>query len=96
MNWFQSIILGVIQGLTEFLPVSSTGHLIIVNQFVSFREGFTHKFDVIIQLGAILSVIIYFRKELLEIVRACAQHLPSSPPSALQSLYRFQILLQQL
>ncbi|PAB60454.1 undecaprenyl-diphosphate phosphatase [Anaeromicrobium sediminis] len=55
-----SVILGIVEGLTEFLPVSSTGHLIIVNQFISFSEEFTKMFDVVIQLGAILSVIVYF------------------------------------
>ncbi|MCT4595850.1 MAG: undecaprenyl-diphosphate phosphatase [Anaeromicrobium sp.] len=55
-----SVILGIVEGLTEFLPVSSTGHLIIVNQFISFSDEFTKMFDVVIQLGAILSVIVYF------------------------------------
>lgn len=55
-----SVILGIVEGLTEFLPVSSTGHLIIVNQFISFSEDFTKMFDIVIQLGAILSVIVYF------------------------------------
>jgi undecaprenyl-diphosphatase len=57
---FKAIILGLVEGLTEFLPISSTGHLIIVNQFVSFEKNFTNIFDVIIQLGAILAVVIYF------------------------------------
>ncbi|GET21759.1 undecaprenyl-diphosphate phosphatase [Prolixibacter denitrificans] len=61
----KSIILGIIEGITEFLPISSTGHLIIANQFVTFEESFTNMFDVVIQLGAILSVIYYFRKEII-------------------------------
>ncbi len=56
----KAIILGVVEGLTEFLPVSSTGHLIIANEFVNFRGGFVKMFDVVIQLGAILSVVVYF------------------------------------
>lgn len=55
-----SIILGIVEGLTEFLPISSTGHLIIVNEFFSFSEDFTNMFNVVIQLGAILSVVIFF------------------------------------
>jgi undecaprenyl-diphosphatase len=58
---FKAIILGVVEGLTEFLPISSTGHLILVNQFVSFEEHFTNLFDIVIQLGAVLSVVIFFR-----------------------------------
>lgn len=60
-----SIILGIIEGLTEFLPVSSTGHLILVNQFFTFSdENFAHTFDMFIQVGAILSVVLYFWKDL--------------------------------
>lgn len=58
------LILSIVEGVTEFLPVSSTGHLILVNQFVKLEpEGFSNAFNVIIQLGAILSVVvIYFEK----------------------------------
>jgi undecaprenyl-diphosphatase len=61
-EFLKSIILGVVEGLTEFLPISSTGHLILVNQWLSFSEDFTVLFDVFIQMGAILSVILFFRK----------------------------------
>ena len=70
-NILVSIILGIVEGLTEFLPISSTGHLILVNQFLNFTqnisEQFTYIFDVIIQLGAILAVIVYFRQRLKNI-----------------------------
>lgn len=58
------LILSVVEGITEFLPISSTGHLIIVNDFVQLSpEAFSNAFSVIIQLGAILSVVvIYFTK----------------------------------
>ncbi|HZK86181.1 MAG TPA: undecaprenyl-diphosphate phosphatase [Desulfosporosinus sp.] len=66
MNDFLSaLILGIVEGITEFLPISSTGHLIIVNQFVGFNEQFANMFNVVIQLGAILSVVVYFRKRLI-------------------------------
>ncbi|MDY3006121.1 undecaprenyl-diphosphate phosphatase [Anaerococcus sp. AGMB00486] len=57
-------ILSIVEGVTEFLPVSSTGHLILVNEFVKLEpDGFANAFNVIIQLGAILSVVVlYFRK----------------------------------
>lgn len=65
MNQFLiAVILGIVEGITEFLPISSTGHLIIVNRFLEFTGGFANMFDVVIQLGAILSVIIYFRKKI--------------------------------
>ncbi len=56
----KAIILGIVEGLTEFLPVSSTGHLIIINEWLSFSEQFTITFDIVIQLGAILAVIVLF------------------------------------
>jgi len=62
---FKAIILGVIEGLTEFLPISSTGHLIIVNQFVSFEKHFTNMFDIVIQLGAVLSIVILFKDKII-------------------------------
>ncbi len=60
----KAIILGVVEGVTEFLPISSTGHLIIVGQVVRFSGTFAKMFDIVIQLGAILSVIVYFWKRL--------------------------------
>lgn len=58
------IILSIVEGITEFLPVSSTGHMILVNKFVNLEpESFSNTFMVIIQLGAILAVVaIYFEK----------------------------------
>ena len=57
---WKSIILGIIEGITEFLPISSTGHLILANEFIKLDKEFAVVFDVVIQLGAILSVIVYF------------------------------------
>lgn len=69
MNTFVEILkalfFGIVEGITEWLPVSSTGHLILLDEFVSLNvsEAFKEMFDVVIQLGAILAVvIIYFRK----------------------------------
>ncbi|MEN6388991.1 MAG: undecaprenyl-diphosphate phosphatase [Syntrophomonas sp.] len=59
-----AVILGIVEGVTEFLPISSTGHLILVNRLVEFQGSFAHIFDVVIQLGAILSVVVFFWKKL--------------------------------
>ena len=64
MDIIKVIILGIVEGITEFLPISSTGHLILVNEFVNLSpQEFANAFNVIIQLGAILSVVVlYFEK----------------------------------
>lgn len=64
VDFIYAIILGIVEGITEFLPISSTGHLIIVGEFFSFPEPFATTFDIVIQLGAILSVVVYFFERL--------------------------------
>jgi len=58
----KAILFGIVEGITEWLPVSSTGHLILLNEFVTLQmsEEFNSMFDVVIQLGAILAVIVLF------------------------------------
>jgi undecaprenyl-diphosphatase len=73
----KAIILGIVEGITEFLPVSSTGHLILVNQFIAFDEQFTKMFDIVIQLGAILSVVVYFRKRLFAFAKVNGSYFQS-------------------
>lgn len=62
----KAIILGVVEGITEWLPISSTGHLILVDEFLKMQvsEEFKEMFDVVIQLGAILAVVVVFWKQL--------------------------------
>jgi len=64
MNTLQAIVLAIIEGLTEFLPVSSTGHMIIASSFFGIaHDDFTKLFTIVIQLGAILSVVVlYFKR----------------------------------
>lgn len=64
MNYFEVFILSLIEGLTEFLPVSSTGHLIVASALMGIaEEGFVKSFNIIIQFGAIASVLVlYWRK----------------------------------
>ncbi|MBX2941210.1 MAG: undecaprenyl-diphosphate phosphatase [Cyclobacteriaceae bacterium] len=63
MSIFQSIILAIVEGLTEFLPVSSTGHMVIVSSLMGIADdSFTKTFTIAIQLGAILSVVVLYWK----------------------------------
>lgn len=57
-----AVIVGIVEGLTEFLPVSSTGHMIIVANMLGFDERIAHVFEVFVQLGAILSVIFIYKE----------------------------------
>ena len=72
MTILQSIILGIVQGLTEFIPVSSSAHLVLVPYWFgwTFPADQVFIFDVLVQLGTLLAVIIYFWKDLITIIRA--------------------------
>lgn len=65
MDSFQAFFLGLVQGLTEFLPISSTGHLILFSKFFDIPSNLS--FDAFLHLGSFLAIFIYFRKELKEI-----------------------------
>lgn len=72
MQLWQALLLGVVEGLTEFLPVSSTGHLTIVEKLLGLRvddPGVT-AFTAVVQMGAILAVVLYFARDLLRLVSA--------------------------
>ena len=75
MTELQALILGVVQGLTEFLPISSSGHLILVPWLLDFHylqthEDFNKTFDVALHAGTLLAVLVYFRTEIVELIRA--------------------------
>ncbi|MFD0898367.1 undecaprenyl-diphosphate phosphatase [Loigolactobacillus binensis] len=65
LDVFKAVILGIVEGITEFLPISSTGHIVLVNEFIQLQESkaFVDMFNVVIQLGAIMAVVVlYFHK----------------------------------
>lgn len=64
----KAIIIAVVEGLTEFIPVSSTGHMILVGNIINFQGEFAKMFEVVIQLGAILAVVILFWKKIKDSV----------------------------
>jgi undecaprenyl-diphosphatase len=74
-EWLKTIFLGFVEGVTEFLPISSTGHLLIASQLVHFQESMGGTFEVFIQFGAVLAVIAFYAADLL----GQARELASSP-----------------
>ena len=84
MTLLQAIILGIVQGLTEFLPISSSGHLValpfILNWDLPAKEMFV--FDILVQLGTLAAVIVYFWKDLIAILKGFFQGIFSGKPFA--------------
>ena len=94
MTWLETIIIAIVEGLTEFLPVSSTGHMIITQNLLGIKQGdpFVHAFTFIIQFGAILSVVCLYWKQFFQL-----NHTPapkgSTPLQKLIHKFRFYWLL---
>lgn len=70
MNIFDSLLLGTVQGLTEFLPISSSGHLILMRDVLGINTQNGLAFDAILQLGTILAVFAYFKNDIANLIRA--------------------------
>ncbi|BCJ48084.1 undecaprenyl-diphosphatase 1 [Actinoplanes ianthinogenes] len=92
MNIFQAILLGAVEGITEFLPVSSTGHLTIMEKLMGFGldDPDITAFTVIIQSGAVLATIIFLMKDILRIVPAFFKGLTSAEARTTQD-FRFAV-----
>jgi undecaprenyl-diphosphatase len=76
MGWIEALILGVVQGLTEFLPVSSSAHILIVSQLFGWEDPGA-AFTAVTQIGTELAVLLYFRKDLVRIISTWAHSLVS-------------------
>jgi len=70
MDFLDALTLGVVQGITEFLPISSTGHLILAREFFGITSEHGLAIDAVLQLATALAVLIYFRRDLLEVGHA--------------------------
>lgn len=79
MDIFSGIILGIVQGLTEFLPVSSTGHLIIAHSVLKVEDSTSLAFDAVLQLATALAVVVYFFDEIFILVQTVLRKLGRLP-----------------
>lgn len=86
MNFFQAVVLGLVQGLTEFLPISSSAHQLIVSRLFFDNDGGGAAFTAVTQLGTETAVLVYFWRDIVRIVKAWALSLvgkvPRSDPDA--------------
>jgi undecaprenyl-diphosphatase len=95
MNLFYAIFLGLLQGATEFLPISSSGHLVLVESFLGIEEGGL-AFDVALHLGTLVGVIIYFRRDLSMMFTALVKPRVLSEEARVQRLLALYICLGTL
>jgi undecaprenyl-diphosphatase len=78
MTWLDAVLLGVLEGLTEFLPVSSTGHLILLGVWLGHHTEAAKTLEIVIQLGAVLAVVVYYRARLRGLLLGLLRRDPAS------------------
>ncbi len=78
MSPLHAFLLGVLEGLTEFLPVSSTGHLFLLGLLLGHEDEATKALDIVMQLGAVIAVVVYYRARLWSLVRGVMTRDPAS------------------
>lgn len=77
MTALEALLFGVLEGLTEFLPVSSTGHLVLLGQGLGHEDQAAKTLEIVIQLGAVLAVVVYYRRLLLELLKGVLRREPA-------------------
>lgn len=93
MNLFQAVIFSIVEGVSEFLPISSTGHLVLTSYVLKISQTeFVKSFEIIIQLGAILSVVFLYREKLLSDWNTNKKILISFLPTAILGLLFYKII----
>ncbi len=93
MNYVDAIILGAVQGLTEFLPISSSGHLLIVRDLLHLPLVGTLTFDAVLQCATVLAVLVYFARDLWGIVVSLFRYVLRKPVSLIEKTYLWAIVL---
>lgn len=97
MNIFDALLLGIIEGITEFLPVSSTGHMILASHVLNISTDlFTKSFEIIIQLGAILAVVFIYRQKVFKNFKLMSKVCIAFIPTALIGLALYSFVKKYL
>ena len=97
MSFLQAIILAVIEGLTEFLPVSSTGHMILAQSFMRIpNDEFVKTFEIVIQLGAILAVLVLYIKRFFVSINIYLKLFVAFLPTGVAGVLAYKIIKQYL
>ena len=98
MNLLQSLILGLIQGLTEFLPVSSSGHLVLFENLFGLESAESSNlfFDVLLHFGTLIAVVIAFRKDIAELIHVFVEMFRKGDPNRQRDLFKRRMILMLL
>lgn len=97
MNYWQAIILSIVEGVTEFLPISSTGHLVLTARILNVAQtDFVKSFEIIIQLGAILAVVVLYWKSFLRKKEVLKRVLVAFIPTAIVGLVLYKVVKELL
>jgi len=82
MTYLQALILGIIQGITEFLPISSSGHLVIAPFLLGWElpEEQIFPFDVLVQFSTLFALLIYYRRDIIQIVKKMGSGIKTKDP----------------
>lgn len=97
MSYFHSIILRIVEGVTEFLPISSTGHLILASKLLHLADSeFLKSFEIIIQLGAVLAVLGLYIKKIPLVIRLIPKLLVAFIPTAIVGLTLYPLIKSRL
>jgi undecaprenyl-diphosphatase len=97
MDYFQAFILSIVEGISEFLPISSTGHLVLTSELLKITQtDFVKSFEVIIQLGAILAVVVLYGKRIMENRKMWPQIIAAFLPTAVIGFALYKLIKQFL
>ncbi len=97
MNYIQALLLSFVEGITEFLPISSTGHLILASKLLLIPQTeFVKSFEIIIQLGAILAVVVLYFKKVLKNTRIWSRITVAFIPTGIIGLILYKVIKKYL